>query len=382
MPFRDHRMESSRIQFRASLRWCHPHRRISTLLILGTSLTLAARADADLVFVNMPVACSPQSDLGDEDIQGEYNNAWKAFRTAVRKNTDSVNAILADQLHRATEKGDLKLGLEWLKRKEAFASKGQVRWDGTEFGRNAWQTKYGDTYPQELASKLQVAQEGYAKAIDDLDNAYAEFVKNLTVAKQLDMAQVIADERSQVKVGDTPRSHSYTLDEDAFGFFAPSPNVSVLEDGDGFFFNAAARPNAWVVSNQAVAFPLRVEFQALVRKHRPFDIFPGIFATAREPDSSGVQLCWGTFANTRTTLSVFGESHNLRHDAIEPNRLYTIVFEVNKKRVLTVSIDDKQIYKGNLPPNALLEGSIKMGGGIGTVVYKSLIIESQQGLEP
>jgi hypothetical protein len=44
---------------------------------------------------------------------------------------------------------------------------------------------------------------------------------------------------------------------------------------------------------------------------------------------------------------------------------------------LTVQCDGEQLWTGQLPKEAVLDGQIKLGGGVGKVVYKQVSISEK-----
>jgi formylglycine-generating enzyme required for sulfatase activity len=140
------------------------------------------------------------------------------------------------------------------------------------------------------------------------------------------------------------------------------------------------RGSSWVDSRQSFAGPLEAAFVASTFPDINLDCYVGIFSSQPLTSfvQSGIHLHWGCFSNTRTLLYVFGKIREIRHRPIEAGRDYTITLRVDKKRQLTVLIDELIIHQEVLPSDIKLVGSIRCGGGIGHVLYRSATVVTGQ----
>ncbi len=106
---------------------------------------------------------------------------------------------------------------------------------------------------------------------------------------------------------------------------------------------------------------------------RKYDIFPGIFVTPIN-SRKGIQYLFGDNAGSKSHVLIFGQYISLPHERIHVDHVYRIVFEVDANRQLTITRDEKEIYRCRLPEGADLRGPIQCGGGLGDVTYRRLSI--------
>jgi hypothetical protein len=164
------------------------------------------------------------------------------------------------------------------------------------------------------------------------------------------------------------------LNQTTLGEFEMSEGVRI---GDGGLLFDSPEKASFALTKQTYGYPLRVEFKATALPDRAYDIFPGLFCSRTDPEQTGVQLVWGHHWNKGSTLLLFGQRIGLRHIPIVPNKEHTIVLVVDRSRNLTVQCDGEQLWTGQLPKEAVLDGQIKLGGGVGKVVYKQVSISEK-----
>ena len=164
------------------------------------------------------------------------------------------------------------------------------------------------------------------------------------------------------------------LNQTTLGEFETS-NGGRIGDG-GLLFDSPEKPS-FALTKQTYGYPLRVEFKATALPDRAYDIFSGLFCSRTDSENDGVQLLWGHHWNRGSSLLLFGQRIGLRHIPIVPNKEHTIVLVVDKSRNLTVQCDGQQLWTGQLPKEAVLNGQIKLGGGIGKVVYQQVSISEK-----
>ena len=122
--------------------------------------------------------------------------------------------------------------------------------------------------------------------------------------------------------------------------------------------------------------PIRVEYDVSAGPGRVCDIFPGIFVTPIR-SRKGIQYLFGDNGGSKSFVLIFGEYIPVPHEAIKTDQVYRIAFEVDANRQLTITRDDKEVYRNSLPAGAELMGPIQCGGGIGNVTYKRLSISDK-----
>ena len=147
--------------------------------------------------------------------------------------------------------------------------------------------------------------------------------------------------------------------------------------GDGGLLFDSPEKHSFALTKQTYGYPLRVEFKVTALPDRAYDIFSGLFCSRTDSENDGVQLLWGHHWNRGSSLLLFGQRIGLRHIPIVPNKEHTIVLVVDKSRNLTVQCDGQQLWTGQLPKEAVLNGQIKLGGGIGKVVYQQVSISEK-----
>ena len=164
------------------------------------------------------------------------------------------------------------------------------------------------------------------------------------------------------------------LNQTTLGEFVTSNGVRI---GDGGLLFDSPEKSSFALTKQTYGYPLRVEFKATALPDRAYDIFSGLFCSRTDSENDGVQLLWGHHWNRGSSLLLFGQRIGLRHIPIVPNKEHTIVLVVDKSRNLTVQCDGQQLWTGQLPKEAVLNGQIKLGGGIGKVVYQQVSISEK-----
>jgi hypothetical protein len=162
----------------------------------------------------------------------------------------------------------------------------------------------------------------------------------------------------------TTVSYRFLDDGDLEKFVVQGPH-KIGVGGGLAFLKHADEPLGRATTKAHFTYPITIEYRVKCEEDGVQDIWLGL---------AGVRLHWGTWVNTKTALFLGADRSWLPHDKIVPNRLYHIVFTINKERLLTIRIDGGVIVQRSLPESVNLRGPVVAAGGCGHVIYKQVTI--------
>lgn len=299
----------------------------------------------------------------------ELDKAWDKYDAIVAKSAEGIRAAISKQFDAATDSGDLDAAEKWQATLDAFKESGLIP------VQRELRTAIND-----FVSDLQLAKE-------ELIEAYSAVEIALTKDKNLAGARAIREEAGDLnkrKVEQKPKAQAPRNRIVAFDLSKP-PTLKLFKGG------GPAKPNAgglefpgggvaaWADSTEGFRFPLKVTFVVGAFEDKNFDINPGIFSSpgATSFGETGVHLHWGCFENKKTLLYVFGKLLQIPHRPIVAGQLNNVVMAVDKDRRLTIQLNGLVIHQDVLPAHLVLQGSIRCGGGIGHVLYRSVTVETE-----
>jgi hypothetical protein len=162
------------------------NRMISAVLITLLATQPVSAAPGDVSLTKPTVAC-PQAQLGDEVLQPQYDQFWRAYAERVATATKAVEDELTRLYEAAKSDGNLDLALFWNGLKKTLAESGHMRWEPTSQKKD-WK-RFGEAeFPDGLASILSRSEDSYGKAKDELGRGYKALEVALTKADKLEQA--------------------------------------------------------------------------------------------------------------------------------------------------------------------------------------------------
>jgi hypothetical protein len=165
---------------------------ISAVLIALLATQLVSAAPGDVSLTKATVAW-PQTQLGDDALQPQYDELWRAYDEKVAEATKAVEDELTRLYEAAKSDGNLDLALFWNGLKKTLAETGQLRWDPTSQKKD-WK-RFGEAdFPDGLASILSRSADRYEKARDELGRGYKALEVALTKADKLEQALAMRKE--------------------------------------------------------------------------------------------------------------------------------------------------------------------------------------------
>lgn len=167
-------------------------RMISAVLIALLATQLVSAAPGDVSLTKPTVAC-PQTQLGDDALQPQYEELWRAYGEKVAEATKAVEDELTRLYEAAKSDGNLDLALFWNGLKKTLAETGQLRWEPMSQKKD-WK-RFGEAdFPDGLASILSRSEDSYDKARDELGRGYKALEVALTKADKLEQALAMRKE--------------------------------------------------------------------------------------------------------------------------------------------------------------------------------------------
>lgn len=134
----------------------------------------------------------PNTQLGDDTLQAQYDGLWKAYSDTLEALAQSVEDELERLYDDAKEAGDLDLALQLKDLKKIFAETGRL---GTIGGDEKTGKKKGESRPVEAIKKLVAKFDaGIAEARKSVGQGYKTLEVMLTKADNLEMALAIRKE--------------------------------------------------------------------------------------------------------------------------------------------------------------------------------------------
>lgn len=161
-------------------------------LVALSASSLVSAAPGDVSIAKPSVAC-PQTQLGDEALQSQYDGLWKAYGEKVAAASKATEEELTRLYEVAKSAGNLDLALFWNGMKKSFADTGQLRWEPAKQKKD-WK-RFGDAeFPEGLTGILSKCDAGFDKAKDALEEGYKTLEVALTKADKLEQALSIRKE--------------------------------------------------------------------------------------------------------------------------------------------------------------------------------------------
>lgn len=168
---------------------------VSILASLTTRMVFAAPGDITLT---APTVVCPKAHVGDEQLQGQYDEMWGRYERAIESETKAVEDELGRLYDSAKFNGNLDLVLFWDGMKKSFAEAGNVRWE-TAVQKKDWEKRFGGAvFPEDLTTVLRRCEAGYGKARTDLQDGYKALIAELTKKGKVAEAQAIKSEMENI----------------------------------------------------------------------------------------------------------------------------------------------------------------------------------------
>jgi len=160
------------------------------IALLATQTVFASPGDVSLT---KPTVACPQTQLGDDALQSQYDELWRAYNEKVATATKAVEDELTRLYEAAKSDGNLDLVLFWNSLKKSLADTGQIKWEPTNQKKD-WK-RFGDTdFPDGLTAVLSRSEAGYSKAKGELGEGYKALEVALTKADKLEQALAMRKE--------------------------------------------------------------------------------------------------------------------------------------------------------------------------------------------
>lgn len=158
-----------------------------------------------------------------------------------------------------------------------------------------------------------------------------------------------------------------------YAFKAPNALKDFIVEGDfrvsprGGLELIAGTPRSRAMTRATYTVPIAIEYQVFCAPDGVLDIFPGF---------AGVSLRLGSNFNKHTLVVIGDQEYKLPHRRLVPNHLYRVRLSVDTKRNLLIRVGDTILFQKQLPPSINLTGPVRLGGGIGHVIYKQVTIKN------
>jgi len=210
-----------------------------------------------------------------------------------------------------------------------------------------------------------------AADIESARNALAEAGNHLLLAHLTSRVESLVARRPARKAV-KPRGlvYRFTQKQDLDNF-TTSGSVRIHERG-GLELNGVRRRRASAISKREFAdCPIHVVVDAECLQRGVLDIIPCIFS---RKEKDGITVHLGSAYNTRSSVYVFGKAHNIVHTPLTAGTRYTIEILIDGQRTLTVSVNGAIVHTSSIPPQHTLQGPIMLSGGVGHVIYKSVVL--------
>lgn len=163
---------------------------VAMLAFQASGLLLAAPGDVSLT---KPTVACPQTQLGDEALQSQYDGLWHTYNEKVAAATKAVENELTRLYESAKSDGNLDLALFWSGLKKTLAETGHLRWEPTSQKKD-WK-RFGEAeFPDGLTAILSRSDANYGKARDELGRGYKALEVALTKADKLEQALAMRKE--------------------------------------------------------------------------------------------------------------------------------------------------------------------------------------------
>jgi hypothetical protein len=132
----------------------------------------ASGAPSTEAVVSKPSLVCPQGKLGNEDLQAQYEKAWKQFTAEVDQATKSLEAEIGTRFSEAQKAGHLDLALMWDGMKKQFSQLSELRWDSAK-EKKTWKQRFGEAdFPDDLTALLKRCDQEYKSARERLEEGY------------------------------------------------------------------------------------------------------------------------------------------------------------------------------------------------------------------
>lgn len=167
--------------------------RMTIALLIALSATQSVYAAPGDIFLTKPTVGCPQTQLGDDALQSQYDELWLAYGEKVATATKTVEEELTLLYEAAKSTGNLDLVLFWDGLKKSLAETGQLRWEPASQKKD-WK-RFGEAeFPEGLTAILSESDATYENARDELRQGYKALEVALTKADKLDQALAIRKE--------------------------------------------------------------------------------------------------------------------------------------------------------------------------------------------
>jgi len=161
-------------------------RMTSAVLIALLATQAVYAAPGDIALAKPTVAC-PQTQLGDDVLQSQYDELWRTYGEKVATATKAVEDELTRLYEAAKSDGNLDLALFWDGLRKTLAETGQMRWEPTSQKKD-WKRFGATAFPDGLTTVLSRSEAGYSEAKEELGEGYKALEVALTQADKLEQA--------------------------------------------------------------------------------------------------------------------------------------------------------------------------------------------------
>jgi hypothetical protein len=173
---------------------------IALLGLLAASTAVGAPSTEAVV--SKPSLVCPQAELGNEDLQAQYERMWTQFAAEVDLATKALDSEIATRFTEAQKSGHLDLALMWDGMKRQFNQLAELRWDSAK-EKKTWNQRFGNAdFPDQLTALFKRCDQDYKSARERLEEGYRNIESALTKAGNLEQALKVRAELTTVLAGE------------------------------------------------------------------------------------------------------------------------------------------------------------------------------------
>ena len=173
------------------------------LALLGLLFaSTACGAPSTEAVVSKPSLVCPQTKMGNEGLQDQYEKTWKQFIEDVDLATRSLENEITTRFTEAKNAGHLDLALMWDGMRKEFTQMSEVRWD-SEKEKRTWNQRFDEAdFPDDLLALLKKGDQDFKTARERLEEGYRNIESALTKADDLPQAVKVRAELKAVLAGE------------------------------------------------------------------------------------------------------------------------------------------------------------------------------------
>lgn len=200
---------------------------VSLAHTLVASQAFAVPGDVGLT---LPTVASPKTQVGDKELQADYDRIWADYHEAIAVASKTVTDEVERLYGEAKSSGNLELVLFWDSLKKSLTESGKMKWEPASQKKD-WAKRFGDAvFPDGFTAVLRKSEASVDEAKADLENGYKRLVAELTKRDKLTQAQAIKTELASIWTQTTVNSPRPTPKPDPTPTVPkPVPQKSLLE---------------------------------------------------------------------------------------------------------------------------------------------------------